>query len=418
MASEELLFRDSILPSQIIKEPIVLSKIQPDYIHEFIEPFKKILPKDFKEEFRLPVKIRSNGTDKYNPILRLARPEEAKIIANIVKDDYEGTYPYKEMEDAEEIKRRILKGKHKFIVFLTEEREIIGSTCFVLDLKQKKGYLRSLVIKREWLGMIDTSKAYITACLMVMNHYRNSILIWWGEARTANAKSQYINRQCAVRPIAWLPNKDIFFNKIESDLMMIAYEKHLLSNLRRNDPPQIISSVLGSYIYADTQYGLGEYELCEPIVNINKKKVSKLKKKIKWKISQDKFGYIKIVFSLAKKNSYFKFLYTPRVKNFEKTRYHVNNLEELYLFLKFFRAMIKFLQIRYAEAYLSSYQPSHQKLFKDFGFCPRGYIPGLKFNSNNEYYEDCILFNWYSIEKTNSFELISEGELLVDLLGY
>jgi hypothetical protein len=147
MASEELLFKDSILPSQIIKEPIVLSKIQPDYIHEFIEPFKKILPKDFKEEFRLPVKIRSNGTDKYNPILRLARPEEAKIIANIVKDDYEGTYPYKEMEDAEEIKRRILKGKHKFIVFLTEEREIIGSTCFVLDLKQKKGYLITKLLK-------------------------------------------------------------------------------------------------------------------------------------------------------------------------------------------------------------------------------------------------------------------------------
>ncbi|MEJ2252258.1 MAG: hypothetical protein P8Y97_21670, partial [Candidatus Lokiarchaeota archaeon] len=111
--------------------PIVLSEIQPECIQDFLEPFIPYLPIDLTQEFRLPVKIRHKDSKKFNPILRLAKPKEGKDIAKIVKEDYEGTYPYKEMEDSREIKKMIKSGKYKFIVFLNEEREIIGSTCFV-----------------------------------------------------------------------------------------------------------------------------------------------------------------------------------------------------------------------------------------------------------------------------------------------
>jgi hypothetical protein len=307
--------------------------------------------------------------------------------------------------------------KFKFIVFLNEEREIVGSTCFVIDLKEKKGYLRSLVVRKEWLGILDASKAYITACLLIFKKYRDRILIWWGEARTADAKSQFINRQCSVRPIAWLPNKDIFYNKIESDLMMIAYDKRIFEKYRSKQIPVVIPSVVNCFLFADMQYELGRYKTEEPSIAIDLGKISRLKKLITIEEECDKHGYTTIRFGFKKSDSYFTFLYTPRVKNFEKTEYKVILLEELYVFLEEFKNFTIKLDVRYIESRVSAYNPDHQKIFEEFGFKPRGYIPAFKWDKELKKFEDYIIFNKFQSSYITHYELIEEGYLLIEFLS-
>ncbi|MEJ2251910.1 MAG: hypothetical protein P8Y97_19905 [Candidatus Lokiarchaeota archaeon] len=412
MVENEVRYQESLI------SPIVLSEIQPEYIQDFLDPFIPYLPIDLTQEFRLPVKIRYKDTKKFNPILRLAKPKEGKDIAKIVKEDYEGTYPYKEMEDPRELKKMIKSGKYKFIVFLNDEREIIGSTCFVLDFKEKKGYVRTFVVKKEWLGYLDASKAYITASLMVMNKYRDKILIWWGEARTADAKSQYINRQCGIRPIAWLPNKDMFYNKIESDIMIVGYNRNIFKFHRINKVPKFIFPVLNCFSFADSQYQLGEYIIEEPLIDLDPQRIRDLKKNLRFEVERDKYMYTTIRFTFNNSDSYFQFLYTPKVANFEKTEYRVKNLEELYVFIKEFKRMAEKYEVRYMESRVSAYKPSHQKIFYMYGFTPRGYIPAFKLDSAKNYFEDCILFNCFRMDLVKGFEVIPEGKFLLELLAF
>jgi len=415
MASKEYCIEKEIFYQDLIDNPSFSNEIKPKFIQDFIKPFKSYLPDDLTKEFRLSVKIRKFNINKYNPFLRLAKPKESKNIVDLIKDTYEGTYPYKEMEDPNEIKRLIKLGKYKFIVFLNEELEIIGSTCFVLDIKEKKGYLRSLVVKKEWLGVLDTKKAYIAACLMIWNKYREKILFWWAETRTADAKTQCITSYCALKPIALLPNKDIFYNKVESDLMIIAYNKEVFTKCRRKKIPRIIPSIYKVYSFSKRQYGLEFPKIIKITAKNIDKNFEKLQKRFKVQKSEDHYKYVTYKFSFKNSNSFFKFLYTPRVQNFEKTKYRVKNLRELYFFLEKFQSMAKKLHIRYMEAHVSAYRPSHQHLFFEMGLNPRGYIPAWKLNHKNGYFEDYILFNKYNKE-LEEMDLIPESLELLNFI--
>jgi hypothetical protein len=394
---------------------VALNKIYPSFSHEFLNPFMGMIDTDIKSGIQFNVRIRENPRNKLNPILKLARPEDAKFITEIVKEDYEGSYPYKEMEDEKEIQKMIKSGKYKFILFLDKSGEVLGSTCFGLDFEEKKGYLRSLVVKKKCLGVLDATKAYIGSCIVIWQMFRDKILIWWGEARTADAKSQYINRLCSLRQVAFLPNKDLFYNKIESDIVMISYNEKVLREYRSTKTPQIIPEILKCYSYSDDVYDLGYAKVSFPVINLDYEKLVTYKENLTVKISRDKFGYETIKFNLKNSKSFFEFLHTPRVKNFEKTNYKVNNLEELAVFIQEYKKCARKFGIRYIEAHVSAYNPSYQKIFLDMGLIPRGYIPSWK--HHNGIFEDYVLFNHYEGEIDKSMELLEEGWELLKYLN-
>lgn len=410
---------ETIQEAYIPKEKVVLSEINPAYAQNFIDPFLKLTQLNFIDEFKLDIHIRKRTKYRKNPRLKLAETKDAEIIAEIVKEDYKGTYPYKEMEDPTEIRKMINSGYYKFVLFLNEANEVVGSTCFVVNIEEKKGYLRSLVVKRNSLGIIDATKAYVGSCLVIWYMFRDKIFIWWGEARTADAKSQYINRLCSVRPIAFLPNKDIFYSKIESDLVMISYDERVFKHYHSKKQPRIIPCIVGCYNFSNMQYNLPLPEIVSPKLKtiLKCKKLTKYYKNLAIERKEDKFNYITYKFSIKGSQSYFKFLYTPRVKNFEKTEYYVKNLEELLVFLQKFIKLAKRLNIRYMESHVSAYDPSHQKLFRDIGLAPRGYIPAFKYNKENDVFEDSVLFNWFKGPISKDFKLIPEGKQLLKFLN-
>ncbi len=385
---------------------------------EFLRPFEDVIDPDIHKDMYLDFQINDRThTNKITPILRLARPEDAKEIVEIYKELYNGTYPYEEMEDEQEVRKMIQDPTIQWIIYQDPSFDVAGCITFVLDFENKRGYIRGFMLKKEYQGYIDITKAMIGSMIGMCHKYKNEIYTWYVENRTAHAKSQYSMRVCGIAPIGFYPNKDIFLGNIESDVMQILYDERVLRQYRRKKPPQIIPEVIDCYRYSDARYKLGEYNIITPHIRLDFKKVSTLKKKVIKKVKKDKFGYETIYFSFPGSDSFFRFLYTPNAKNFEKTEYKVENLEELYVFIQEFMKCKKELNVRYLEVFLSAYHPRHQQIFFNAGLSPRGYIPSWKYNPKLDRFDDYILFNYFEGLLNKNIQLIKEVWNLIDVIS-
>ncbi len=354
---------------------------------------------------------------KVCPILRMASKEDAADIVEIYENVYED-YPYKEMLDVNEVKKMIMNDSVKWIMFLDRNGNTIGCFTFVLDFDTKRGYIRGLMMKREYQGQFDAVKATMASFYAMWSAYKDKIYIWHAEARTAHAKSQYVAVISSLKPIGFFPNKDLFNKKVESDLFMITYDQRALNEYRSVRVPSIISQVENSFLYATQRHRLGGFDVIEPEIPLSSLEVHKTRTKVKKKVKKDKFGYEIIKLFIEGSDSYFKFLHTPMVHNFEKTEYKVNSLEELYVFIDEFKKCALELNIRYYECFVSAYEPEHQKLFFDAGLIPRGYVPSWVYNSDADCFEDVIIFNSFSGEIDHDIRLVTEAKDLLFYLGY
>jgi hypothetical protein len=348
----------------------------------------------------------------------LAKPQDAKTITNLIKEVYEGTYPYKEMKNEVAVREMIESGKYIFILFMTKTHEIIGSTTFAVDLERKKGNMRTWVVKKEYHGKFESTKSFIGCCIYVWSLFKDKIYIWYGEVRTAHAKTQYILDLISLKAIGFYPNKDVFYDRIESDILQVSYNKNALTKFRSKKIPKILTEVERLYIYVKDLYKLGSYELKNPKICLDPKKIAQARKNLLHSVDIDKFGYSYIKIFLKNSKSYLRFLYTPTVQNFEKTEYKVQDLEELFVLVQEFIKWAKELDVRYYEIFVSAYKPRHQKIFLDAGFLPRGYSPSWDYNKQNKCFEDRILFNSYKGELDNEVILFKETKKFLKILQF
>ncbi|MFW9873824.1 MAG: DUF998 domain-containing protein [Candidatus Thorarchaeota archaeon] len=396
---------------------ISLNELFPNSINQFIKPFEKVINPDINNGMYLDFEICDReDKDKINPILRLARLDDAEELVEIYKELYNGTYPYKEMEDVNAVRKMIQSPNIQWIIYQDPSFQIAGCITFVLDYGNKRGYIRGFMLKKKYQGYIDITKAMIGSMIGMIHKYKDKIYVWYVENRTAHSKSQYSMWVCGIAPIGFYPNKDVFLGKVESDLMQILYDSRVLKKYRSSQIPVIIPQVEACYLYSDDRYHLGRYQLQNSNELLDDFKITEIKEKLSKSFVKDKFGYETIRFGIQGTDSYFEFLYSPRVQNFEKTKYHVNSLEELYVFIQEFIKYGYEMEIRYCEVFISAYKPEHQKLFLEAGLFPRGYIPSWDYNKKEDVFEDKILFNWFKGSINKRIQLIDEGLRLLNIL--
>ena len=390
-----------------------------NFIDEFLEPFEYLIKTDIHRGMVLNFDIYHKSTiKKLSPILILARPRDAKKITEIYKELYNGTYPYKEMEHEKSVRKMIDNLNYRWVLFKDRFNNVAGCITFALDFKNKRGYIRGFMLRKKYQGHIDIVKSMIGSMIGMCSMFRDKIFMWYVENRTAHAKSQYAMWVCGINPIAFFPNKDIFFNSVESDLMQIIYDKRALNEYHRMDKPCIIPEVHKSYLYSKSRYNLSPVKIINPKLDLDPRKLNSLYKKITKKTVKDKFGYETITLSIKDSNSYIQFIYTPTVQTFEKTKYKVKNLEELYVLVHELKKFGSELNIRYYEVFVSAYEPNHQKIFLDAGLSPRGYIPSWNYNQKRKYFEDYILFNYFEGKIDENIQLIPEGIELLKSLNF
>ncbi|MFX1398736.1 MAG: hypothetical protein ACFFAS_17030 [Promethearchaeota archaeon] len=335
-----------------------------------------------------------------------ASSKDAQLIVDIIKNGYDNTYPYKEMEDVNEVKQMIESRGKKFVLFKNIQGHIVGTIAFVFDFIEKSCCLRYFVVKKRFQGHVKISTPLLDCINYIKNKYQGDILKWWAEIRTSNVKIQYLGEFCGFQPYAFLPNKDIFNNKIESNILEVCYEEYDLNKHRVKKLPLIIKEILPCFRYSCSKHGLMAFKKVKPRIRLDRKRVMENRKKIRILKEEDQFGYEYIKFYIKDSESFLKFTYTPFIQNIEKTEYKIKNEEELFVFLE---VLINFMEkndVRYVECFVSAYEPKHQKMFLKTVFKPRGYLPSWILDKNENLFKDIIVFNSYKGEINKGIKLI------------
>ena len=349
--------------------------------------------------------------EKIIPIVQIAKPSDAQIISEIFRQVYRNTYPYKEMEDPQEIRKMIEDPDYTWMVFKKNKNEIIGCVALKFDASSKSMYLHGFAMKEEYQGMTSLPKLVVAGWTVALKRYEKKALIWYGEARSAHSKSQFLSDLLGLKPIAFFPKKDLFFNREESEILLILYDEALITQYRKNEKPKIIPRILKYYTYALMRYDL---EFPEIVAHRNTKfddeQITSIKRNLVYQEEIDNLGNKLITISIANSDAYISFIYRPIIQIFEKTNYKVLNDEQFFVFVKEVEELIKKLKIRYWEFFASAYHPSQQAILYDSGLKPFGYVPCYKYIEEEEIFEDQIAFIYYKGKVNGNLKLIPENE--------
>jgi hypothetical protein len=380
-----------------------------------IPDINKILRLDFELDYSI---IKGeNRLQRICPIIEIAKEEDAKIISDIFTEVYHGTYPYKKMHSIKGIIDMINSPTDYWFIFKLDSNQVIGAFGSHLEFEEKRGLLYGFVIRKGFHKTVDIFKAFMVCSTYLWKKYQEEILVWYGEIRTNETAAQYTTSFFGLKPIGFLPNKDIFFNQVESDILHVIYNQDVLSEYRKKMQPKIIRQVLNCYSYTNKRFKLGLPLIRNPKIEIDKSKLEQVKENISLDIEDEKFGNKRVIFSNRDNLSFFKFTYNPYSKNFEKTDYEVNCLEELNAFLDKLIKLIEDWNINYCECYVSAYNAEHQKLFYNQGFKARGYVPSWKFIKYDNLFEDRVLFNYFTGTLDENMKVIPEAKELIQTVN-
>ncbi len=401
-----------MLSNEAILKPIITTD-------DFLEHFKEFNNFDLQNgvslDFEFDLKFPSHNIC---PNLQVAKPEEAENIANMYLKAYNKSYPAKEMLNSKEVGKMIKNPDYHWFLFKIKSNIIVGCLGIHLEFDKKRGYLFGFVIKKKYRGIIDPIKTFAGCLIPLWKIYKNKILVWYSETRTAHSISQYGQTLCGLKPIAFLPNKDIFLNQVESNIFHIIHDEKVLKNYRCKKDPKIIRQVLNCYLYSNDIYHLGTPIIENPKINFDPVEVNEIKNILGRKTEKKKYGYEIITFFIKNSNSYFRLFHNINNKSVEKTTFKINKLEELFIFVQEIKEFINKSDVRYFECFVSSYEPTHQRILYDAGFKPRGYIPCWRYNKEKDIFEDYVVFNYYKGNIDRNIKLIPETEKLLQVLKF
>ena len=401
----------------MVVQSIILNNKSILSINEFLALSSDIISSEILNlDFNLDYNILKSYLDskKICPIVHFAKSEDAEEISKIFKDIYQNTYPYKKMEHSEGVREMINSDDYLWFIFKLENNETVGCFGTQLEFAEKRGFLYGFVVKKKYHKIIDAPKAFIGCVTYIWKTYQDRILLWYGEMRTNESTSQFFTSMVGLKPIAFLPNKDIFNFKIESDILHVIYDQSIFKMYRKEEAPHIIRQVLNWYAYSSKRYSLQNPQIENPNITLNQDKIKKLSENLT--ITIQEVQYSNQIFKLSFKglDSSMEFIHNPHSKNFEKTRFKVSCLEELYSFLKKIKDLINTMNINYFECFVSGYEPTHQKIFYNAGFRPRGYVPCWYYNKITGKFEDQVVFNYYRGEIAENIRVIDETKQLLD----
>jgi len=402
----------------IFSNTVSKSKVEIFTIEDLINSYPDYKEIDLERghDFAHPVR-----NEKVIPSLKFATEEDAEEITKIFKEVYDGTYPYKKMESVSEVLSMIRDPNYYWIIFKLKTDITIGCIGAHLEFEGKRANLFGFAFRKEYQHKVNMNTASIACMVAPVNKLRDQILIWYGEARSSFSSIQYLTNSVGLRPIAFLPNKDIFFHHPESEFLFVMYNKNALLKYRDSKKPELISQAIFCYFYAFKKYNL-ELPTIKNYANIeselNNSEIAYKRAQLLRRVERDEFGNELISFSIKGTDSHLQFQYYKNIKIAEKTIFKVSTTEELQLFLNEIKVFIIKSKLRYFEAYLSAYNSEYQALFFNAGFKPTGYIPAFKYNINENKFEDQIVFVYHKDEIKHQINLIPETEELLKTIKY
>ncbi|MEJ2296174.1 MAG: hypothetical protein P8Y23_15585, partial [Candidatus Lokiarchaeota archaeon] len=254
--------------------------------------------------------------------------------------------------------------------------------------------------------------------LILWKLYKDKVLLWYSETRTAHNTAQFAQNLGGLKPIAFFPNKDIFYGKYESEFFHVIYDEKLIKKYRSSKKPELIRQCLNCYLYSKGIFKLGKPIVTNPNIKLNTQLMKYLDNNLVVRKELKNNVYEIVKFYYRESQSYFQFFLNHENNSAESTIYEVENFEELEVFLKKLNQFIKKQNIRYFQCFVSSYEPNHQKLFFDNNLIPYGYIPCWKYDKSLNRFYDSIIFIYYEGKINPNIKLIPETTELLNALNF
>ena len=288
---------------------------------------------------------------------------------NIKSDDTlaQLDYPYPEALDPRWINRKA-RGRNAVWKVVTDTRydTVVGSGTVLLTRKDQRAYVRSVMIDPEYQKLKLGRDVLVNTFQDIMQKYRDVIKLFWSESRTAHSGSQKIAEDSGFKPVGFLPNKDIFLGKRESDLLLVLYAMNALKS-RRPDP-QLIPEVVPIYKAVAEQFRL------PPVVPVIAPTIDKNGYQVRGYIESDRYNYLHCRYHVA--GRILKLKVNPRTQVAEEASF-ARTIDPVILKALVSAALDSLSPaLYYMEFYVSAYRPVLQRVFADLGFHATGYIPG------------------------------------------
>ncbi|MBD3226790.1 MAG: hypothetical protein GF329_01275 [Candidatus Lokiarchaeota archaeon] len=355
---------------------------------------------------------------KSNIILRSATFEDASSIIDLYTEAYNDTYPYPPWNNRDYVKAAIKDSKIRWMVFEDTNGTLAGTNFVEINNETETAINHGAIIKKEFRGYGLGRRTILDSYLEIMK--KEEVDLGWCEARTAHKKSQKMLIKGGYIPVGFLPHKDNFLGKKESDLIFVWYNyKKNVFEKRRKDV-KIISEILPLYNYVSDF-------LNEPL---NKPKIENWEKhdmsihtNISISIENKGNNYIEMVLEVDE-NNFISFKINQEINMAEGFKISVQKGNKkafdslLYVINEIFHDKLDYIEI-----WISAYEPERQKSCIMLGFIPTGYIPAIEIN-NEEKREDKIVFiKSRSYPKTcnqeiDNLKLIDRIKILFELFKY
>ncbi len=337
---------------------------------------------------------------------RIATEQDAPKIVDLYNQIYKNNYPYRSWTDEENIKTIINNPNVIWKVFEDQFGNIAATQVLELDPDTNIAMLHGYIVDRKYQGKGIGKIMIHENCKLYLEDPNNNIEMCWCEARTSHNKSQKISMEINFFPVAFLPYKDTFFGRKESDLIMAWYNPNrgILEN-RRTDV-KIVHEVLPFYNFVSSCL----YKpLNEPMVEIWDEYDLDFSNNVSVSVEKMKYNYLKVNLKVDEDNQ-MEFKINSEVKSAEEFTYKFTDIKAfnsmLYMLEKIFND-----QLDYIEIWVSAYDPNEQKSCLALGFVPAGYFPAIRKNTDG-LNEDRIVF-----VKAKSYPLEISKEYNLQLTG-
>ena len=402
----------------MINKALLELKPHTSTIDDVLEKYKKYNHLSFEEGIRLSKPSKKNT---FIPSIRFATETDAPEIAEIFKDVYRGTYSYPSMEDPEAICQLIKDPNFGLVVFTLNDRIVIGCAGYRVNLKRKTGTIHGFIIRKEYQGISNLIQISIASLYTMLHSYYQKILVWGAEVRSGHTKSQYLGQFFGFLPLAFLPKKDYFYHREESEILYVLYDKLVLNGLRDWRIPVIPTNPQQYRCYYEAHKKLGlDFPFDEPPsrLKVEKTKVAQLRKIVDKKSEIDTYGNLMIEFRIRETESYLNFFHNTRIQNAERMTYCTSSPEELACLLEEVYRYFKENQLRYIEAFVSAYEVEDQLLFLRNHFKAMGYIPAYHYNDKTGLFGDQVVYVLYNGElNTSNLRMLDDSRELVSAIN-
>jgi len=319
-----------------------------------------------------------NDSDKIKELgltVRRATEHDAPQIIKLYNDTYKNSYPYEAWTDLKNVQNAI-NNPETYIWHIYEDKwgHIAATQFLEVDKNTGIAMMHGYMISKEYRGIGLGNIMVKDNCKPLLEDPNNKIDMCWCEVRTAHNKSQKMSQMIDFIPIAFLPFKDIFFHKRESDIIMAWYNPNRNSLKNRRPDVKITSEIIRFFNFVndylpsplnepeiefwdhyDLQFHPNNVSINVEIQNFNYKSISLY-------IDPDNFMSFKINQNVNTAEEFeFSVTNTPA---FNSLLYNFNKIFDNYL--------------DYAEIWVPAYNTDLQKSCILLGFIPSGYFPAIK----------------------------------------